>query len=182
MFWRNAPRRKNSGLPPWGRRLVFVLAAACLFGAGLRGADKLQQLQESFDRETHAAKKVKELDKLGQAQFMAADNEFKSGHVDSAVVIFEKYRDNVKAAFELLRKQEPDVDKHSSGYRQLELGIREGLREVEDSMLVAPEPMQPPLRIVHKDLLEMDDALINLLFPRRATEPQKVPPAPEAKP
>jgi hypothetical protein len=162
--------------------MVFMLAAACLFSAGLRGADKLKDLQNNFDKETHAGQKIKELDKLGQAQFMAADNEANSGHVDSAVLIFEKYRDNVRAAFELLRKQEPDVDKHSSGYRHLELGLREGLREVEDFMLIAPEPMQPPLRIVHKDLLEMDDALINLLFPRRAPEPQKVPPAPEAKP
>jgi hypothetical protein len=182
MFWKNAPRRKSSGSPPWSRRLVLVFIAACLFSSSLCGADKLKSLQDGFDRETHAGKKVKELDKLGQAQFAAADSEANTGHFDSAVLIFEKYRDNVRAAFELLRKQEPDVDKHSSGYRQLELGLREGLREVEDFLLIAPQPLQPPLQIVQKDLLEMDDALINLLFPRRANEPQKVPPAPEAKP
>ena len=71
-------------------------------------------MQDSFDRETHAGKKVKELDKLGQAQFTAADGEANTGHFDSAVLIFEKYRDNVRAAFELLKKQEPDVDKHSA--------------------------------------------------------------------
>ena len=182
MFWRNAPRRKSSGWPPWGPQFVLALVVACLFTSGLSAADKLKQMQDSFDRETHAGKKVKELDKLGQAQFTAADGEANTGHFDSAVLIFEKYRDNVKAAFELLKKQEPDVDKHSSGYRQLELGLREGLREVEDFLLIAPQPMQPPLQIVHKDLLDMDDALINLLFPRRTNEPQKVPPAPEAKP
>ncbi len=161
---------------------MLVLVAACVFSAGSRSADNLKELQDRFDRETHAGKKIKVLDKLGQAQFAAADADFNTGHSDSAVLIFEKYRDNVRAAFELLKKQEPDADKHPSGYRQLELGVREGLREVEDSLLVVPGPLQPPLQIVHKDLLDMDDALINLLFPRRVKEPQKVPPAPEAKP
>ena len=96
-------------------------------------------------------------------------------------LIFEKYRDNVRAAFELLRKQEPDADRHPGGYRQLELGLHHGFREVEDALLAVPDEIKPPLQIVHKDLLDMDDALINLLFPRR-TPPIIPPPAPEAKP
>ena len=60
--------------------------------------------------------------------------------------------------------------------------MRRGIREVEDTMQVAPPEVQPPLAIVHKDLLDMDDEMIRLLFPKRTPEPQKVPPAPEAKP
>jgi hypothetical protein len=64
----------------------------------------------------------------------------------------------------------------------LELELRHGIREVEDTLLVAPNDMRPPLEIVRKDLIEIDDALIRLLFPRRSKDPVKAPPAAEAKP
>jgi len=47
---------------------------------------------------------------------------------------------------------------------------------------VAPPEVQPPLQLVHRDLVDMDDEMIRLLFPRRTPEPEKVPPVPEAKP
>ena len=56
---------------------------------------------------------------------------------------------------------------HPGGYRQLELEVRQGIREVEDTLLAAPEDLRPPLEIVRRDLIETDDALIRLLFPRR---------------
>lgn len=139
-------------------------------------------MQDRFDKEDHAGRKVKELQRLAPAQFAAATDAGNAGNYIEVGLIFEKYRDNVRAAFELLKKQVPDADKHPGDYRQLELGLRQGIREVEDTLLVVPEPVKPPLQLVRKDLLDMDDALINLLFPRRTPEPVKVPPAPEAKP
>jgi len=53
---------------------------------------------------------------------------------------------------------------------------------VEDMLLIAPDAVRPPLQIVRRDLLDMDDALINALFPRRTPEPVKVPTSPDAKP
>jgi hypothetical protein len=139
-------------------------------------------MQEHFDKEDHAGRKIKELQKLGPAQFAAATDAGNAGNYVEVGLIFEKYRDNVRDTFELLKKQVPNADKHPGDYRQLELGLRQGIREVEDTLLVAPEAVKPPLQIVRKDLLDMDDALINLLFPRHTSEPAKVPPAPEAKP
>ncbi|HUL34674.1 MAG TPA: hypothetical protein VL128_12370 [Candidatus Eisenbacteria bacterium] len=139
-------------------------------------------MQEKFDRQQHAGTKVKDLKKLAAAQFAAVDDASHKGDFNAVGLIFEKYRDNVRVTFELLRKQEPDADRHPGGYRQLELGVREGIRELEDTMLVAPEAIQPPLEIVHKDLLDMDDALINLLFPRHPPRPVHQPTAQESKP
>jgi hypothetical protein len=96
--------------------------------------------------------------------------------------IFEKYRDNVRTAFELLRKEEPDPDRHGNSYRQLELQVRRGVREVEETLVVVPDPVRPPLQIVRQDLISFDDELIRLLFPRRTKDLQKVPSPPEAKP
>jgi hypothetical protein len=153
---------------------------ACV--AGFATADKLKELQEQFDRESHAGGKIKDLQKLGALEFDAAVQASKAGDYVTVGLIFEKYRDNVWQAFELLKKQQPDADHHPGGYRQLELEVRQGIREVEDALLVAPGEFRPPLEIVRKDLIDTDDGLIHLLFPRRSKELVKVPPAAEAKP
>lgn len=163
---------------------MFILASAVLLSCAVAPAavDKLKELQAHFDRENHAGAKIKDLQKLGAAEFDAATQASKSGDYVAVGLIFEKYRDNVRQAFELLRKQEPDADRHPGGYRQLELEVRQGIREVEDTLLVAPEEVHPPLEIVRKDLIETDDTLIRLLFPRRSKDPEKVHPSAEAKP
>ena len=161
--------------------MALLLAAAGLCCAGSHATENLKDLQDRFDHESQAGKKIKQLQKLGQAQFAAASDASHSGNFVEVGLIFEKYRDNARAAFELLRKQEPDADRHPGGYRQLELGLRQGIREVEDALLAVPDEIKPPLRIVHKDLVDMDDALINLLFPRR-TPPVNPPAAPAVKP
>ena len=152
--------------------------AAALLCPGARAAtDKLKELQEHFDRATHAGAKIKDLQKLGAAQFDAATQASKADDFVAAALIFEKYRDNVRQAFELLKKQEPDADRHPGGYRQLELEVRQGIREVEDTMLVAPDEVRPPLELVRRDLIQTDDGLIRLLFPRRSKDPATVTPA-----
>ncbi|HTZ48527.1 MAG TPA: hypothetical protein VMH20_13095 [Verrucomicrobiae bacterium] len=155
--------------------MLFVCGAAC-------GVDRVEELQKSFDKDTHAGSKIKTLEKLSNAQFDVTRKAGAAGDFNTVGFTFEKYRDNVRACFDLLKKQEPDADKHSGDYRRLELQTRRGIRELEDALLTAPPEVHPPLEIVHKDIVDMDDELIRLLFPKRTTEPVKVPPAPEAKP
>lgn len=180
MFLRKGQRRRNS----WeaARRAGTLLVLTFLIAnPGVRGAgEKVKELQDRFDKEARADGKIKTLEKLSLAQFEVADQAGKTQDFSAVGLIFEKYRDNVRTAFELLRKQEPDADRHSKYYRQLELELRRGIRETEETMLIAPQEVRPPLDIVHTDLLRIDDELINLLFPRRTKDPVKVPPAGEA--
>jgi hypothetical protein len=157
--------------------VIFLLVCSSLFAA-----DKVKELQDRFDRDPHAASKIKTLDKLSQAQFESATKADQTGDYTTVGFIFEKYRDNVRTAFELLRKEEPDADRHADSYRQLELQVRRGVREVEETLLAVPDPVRPPLQIVRQDLVSFDDELIHLLFPRRTKEPRKAPAPPEAKP
>jgi hypothetical protein len=161
--------------------LWAVVCAILLIARMGVGLDKLSELQGHFDKETHAGSKIKALEKLGDAQFDTARKASAAGDFNTVGFTMEKYRDNVRACLELLKKQEPDADRHPGGYRQLELQARKGIREVEDALLTAPPEVRPPLEIVHKDMLDMDDELIRLLFPRRTPDPQRVPIAPEEK-
>lgn len=162
------------------RAAVCALLALTVIGA--QGADKVKELQDRFDKESHAGGKIKALDKLADAQFDADRKAGDAGDYSTVGLTLEKYRDNVRATFGLLKTQEPDAERHSSGYRQLELQVRRGIREVDDAMKTAPVEMRPPLEIVHRDLIDIDDELIRLLFPRRTQDPEKVPTAPRAQP
>ncbi len=182
MFSKNGPKKRdragNASLA------IFVFASTLLFLAcsGLLATDKLTDLQDRFDHDPRADSRVKTLDKLSLAQFESAAKAGQTGDYSTVGLTFEKYRDNVRTVFELLKKQQPDADRHANPYRQLELQVRRGVREVEETILIAPDPVRPPLEIVRQDLITMDDELIRLLFPRRTKDPQKVPSPPEVKP
>ena len=140
------------------------MAALC----GVAGAaDKLSDLQARFDSETNGVHKAKMLQRLGDAEFEEAIRAEKSGDYSTVDLIMEKYRDNVRAASQVLEKENPDAERHSNGYRQLEMHIQKGLRQVDEILLVAPAEYKPPLQIVRMDLLTFDDELLRFLFPRK---------------
>ena len=150
--------------------LTVLLAAALLCAGTSFAVEDLAQLQKRFDAEHDGVRKAKLLQKLGDAQF-AKEREYARANDYSAVgLMMEKYRDNVRVAFDALKKQHPDAEKHSSGYRQLEIHVGVGIREVRDVILAAPEPYRPPMQLVEDDLKAMDRELLQLLFPRRPGE------------
>jgi hypothetical protein len=153
----------------WG--LLFFLATLPQVAA-----QSLPDLQERFDRETNAVPKAKLLGKLGDAQFEEARRAGKAGEYDALGLTLEKYRDNVRAALETLKKQRPNAEKQSNGYRQLEMHVRKGIREVDETILVSPEGYKPPLQIVRQDLISMDDEMLKMLFPRRPLEKHEAAP------
>lgn len=144
--------------------------------------ESVAELQARFDRETDSVRKAKILVRLGDAQFEKARRAGKEDDNNTVDLTLERYRDNVRAALEALKKQHPDAEKHSNGYRQLEIHLRNGIREVEDSMIAARAPYKPPLEIVRQDLIAMDEELIKLIFPRRPADRHPPTPPPEKQP
>jgi hypothetical protein len=154
--------------------LAVAFLAICFLSAAipatLRPAETLEQLQEKFDKETDAVHKAKLVQKLGDAQFEKEREATRTGDFVTAGLVMEKYRDNVRAALEALKKAHPQAEKHPNGYKQLEFHTGQGLREVRDVILAMPEPLRPPMQAVENDLKEMNMELLKLLFPRRPGE------------
>jgi len=163
-------------------RLAVLASSMVLAGSVLAVADRLAQLQEQFDRETRGVAKAKLLQKLGDAQFQAARDAQLVNDYSAMDLTLEKYRDNVRAASDALRKEKLDAERHSNGYRQLEMHVRKGIREVDEILLVVPEEYKPPMQIVRQDLTTMDDELLRLLFPRRPQQTPQTPSSPEKQP
>src|SRR5258708_11829406 len=159
-----------------GHRSAIVGLSVFLVMQPAGKAQSLADLQVRFDREPSGVQKAKLLGKLGDAQFEEARRAGKAGEYDALGLTLEKYRDNVRATVETLKKQHPNAEKQSNGYRQLEMHVRKGIREVDETILVSPEGYKPPLQIVRQDLIEMDDELLKMLFPRRPVEKHEAAP------
>ena len=155
--------------------VAIVLATALLFAGAAPAVDDLDALQRRFDAERDGVRKAKILQKLGDAQFARERQAAKANDYSTVGLVMEKYRDNVRAAVEALKTQHPDAEKHSSGYRQLEIHVGVGIREVQDVILAMPEPLRPPMELVRKDLTAMDVELLRMLFPRRPGERSTAP-------
>jgi hypothetical protein len=148
--------------------LEICLTAAMISGPALLAADKIAELQAHFDHENNPVHRAHLLEKLGDAQFDETRRAFKASDMVTVGIVLEKYRDNVRVALEGLRKRHADAERDARGYRQLEIHVRRGIREVDEILLIAPEQFQPPLRIVRNDLDVMDTELIHMLFRYRA--------------
>jgi hypothetical protein len=155
------------------RRLTLglCLGVTMISSPLLVAADKIPELQSHFDHESNPLHKAHLLEKLGDAQFDETRRAFKANDMVTVGVVLEKYRDNVRVALEGLQKRHADAERDARGYRQLEIHVRRGIREVDEILLMAPQEFQPPLRIVRNDLDAMDTELIHMLF-RHRTEPE----------
>jgi hypothetical protein len=166
------------------RTSLFALGGiALLAGSFLATAatDKLSDLQARFAHETNSVQKARLLAKLSAAQFEETRRLEKAGDFNSVGLLWEKYRDDARSTFEALKKQHPDAERHSNGYRELEVGLREGIREIDQTRIIAPPEFRPPLMIVRGDLATMDDEVLRMLFPRRSIDPPP-PPSQETPP
>jgi len=75
--------------------------------------ESVAELQAKFDRENNSVRKAKLLVKLGDAQFEESRRAGKAGDNNAVDATMEKYRDNVRAALDALKKQHPDAEKHA---------------------------------------------------------------------
>ena len=166
-----------------------IIAASCVFMVPCAVAgklptekEKLADLQARFDKESNAVHKAKLLTRLSAAQFDETRRLEKLGDFNSVGLLWEKFRDNARVTLEGLKKQVHDAERHVGGYRELEIGLREGIRELEQTMLLVPPEYRPPLDIVRADLSTMDDEVLRLLFPRRSIDVPALPSPPEKQP
>jgi len=167
--------------PREARRLALSMLLAALCGVA-GAADKLSELQARFDSETNGVHKAKMLQKLGDAEFEEASRAEKASDYTTVDLLMEKYRDNVRAASQMLKKENPDGERHPNGYKQLEMHVQKGLRQVDEILLLAPGEYKPPLQLVRSDLLTLDDELLRSLFPRKHENKPAAPAAPTGAP
>jgi hypothetical protein len=162
----------------WNARLLVILSAVALACLVVRAADKVSDLQARFDHETNSVHKAKLLEKLGDEQFAETRRASQANDYVTVGQVIEKYRDNAQVAMRALKKEHPNAERQMGGYKQLQIHIHRGIRELDEMLILAPLEYRPPLLLVRQDLVSMDDELLLMLFPHRPEK--KKPAAPNA--
>jgi hypothetical protein len=154
----------------WPKSAAVLIAAVILAFPLLVLAQKPNDLQARFDHETNSVRKAKIFERLGDQQFSDARHASQARDYKTVAEIMEAYRNNARMVFNALKKEHPSAERQLSGYKQLQIHIHKGIREVDESLLVSPAEFKPPLTLVRQDLASMDDELLVMIFPRRPVE------------
>lgn len=162
------------------RHFLCAMALGVLGAGAARAAESVAELQARFDREPDSVRKAKLLQKLGDAQFEQAKREGQAGNYDAVNKLFATYRDNARAALEALKKTRPDAERHSGGYKHMQIHVRKAERVLHETILTTPDEARGQLEPIRQELDKMQEELIRLLFPRRPGE--KPVPAPKPSP
>ncbi len=168
-------------MPARSARALILLTVVSLSWP-LSGADKLSELQARFDHEPSSVHKARLFERLGDEQFAEARRASQARDFVTVGQTMESYRDNARVALNALKKEHPNAERQLSGYKQLQIHIHKGVREVDETLLVVPPEFRPPLELVRQDLSSMDDELLLMIFPRRPGEKRPVTPVPEMEP
>lgn len=164
----------------WVSRVLLTASVALCALVAFAASDTLADLQARFDRETDSVRKAKLFNKLGDKQFDETRRASRERDYQVVGLVMEKYRDNARIALDALKKDHPNAERHTGGYKPLQMHVHRALRELDELIIVSPAEYRPPLELVRQELLAVDDDLLKLLFPRRL-EPKK-PEAPSAPP
>jgi hypothetical protein len=153
-------------------RLRFAIAcAACASllaaGAFAQGRDSRDKNnpEAQYDNESNPIRRAKILGKFAPVEVTAAADEIKNDQNDQALAVLQRLRDQVRETFQALNAMGVDPVKHSSGFRELQIGVRESIRRLDDVVFALPVDDRPPFEEVRMNLNEVETSLIDLLFP-----------------
>jgi hypothetical protein len=78
-----------------------------------------------------------------------------------------KYRDEAALCMKELDAKVADPEKHSGGFKELEISVRQSLRRLDELLVSMTAEEQKPFLEVREDLDRMNRHLVRELFPRQ---------------
>jgi hypothetical protein len=147
-------------LRPWSAVLLILLFAGC---ASAR--DNLAELRSKFARDPDPVHRAKLMRQLGRAEFDAIRKAIDGGQFAEALSILQQYRDESQWCAKALDDKESDPAKHSNGFKQLQISVRESLRRLDGLLVGFTADQQQPFLEIRMDLDELNRHLLRELFP-----------------
>jgi hypothetical protein len=120
-----------------------------------------------YESEMDSVGRAKALGKLGRAEIQAAREAADAGNFDAALRYLKDYSDQAHAGQDDLVKTGVNAEKHSNGFRQLQISVRESVRAIRELAGQVPFAQRQPFDALRQDLETLDQKLILELFPRQ---------------
>ncbi len=140
--------------------------------------DSLDQSKARYDKETNPVHKAKILVKLGDFQFQAVRSEIEAGKPDEGLKDLENLRDECTTTHDALKATGTDPESKSSGFKELQITVRETLHRLRELMAGLSGDDQKPYAKVRAQFEELDNQLVRELFPRQPGSNTKPSPKP----
>jgi hypothetical protein len=125
------------------------------------------EFRARFERDTDPLHRAKMMPQLGEAEFQQIDKDVAAGNLAEALEVAREYRDQVQSCEKALDAKEADPEKHPSGFKQLQISLRQSLRRLDEMMVTITGDEQVPFIELRKDLDQLDRHLIRELFPNQ---------------
>ena len=159
-----------------GRRTLGIVLSALVLAVPMLSQTGVSELQQRFERESDPVRKAKIMPQLGDAEFQEIQKDIGSDHFADALAMLRRYSEQARSCLKGLDATGVDAEKHSSGFRQLQISLRESLRRLDAIIASLSTDEQPGFTEIRTDLDEMSRHLIDELFPHGTRPAAKSPP------
>jgi len=163
-----ASGRGSLAAPPM---LMMILAATlltALLPRAARAEESEVKIEAQYQNEHDPVRKAKLLAKLGPLEVRRARDYLEMNDEEHALATLGHFRDEVRNTTGALSAARADAEKHPSGYKELQIGLRETIRRLNDVVLALPVEERPTFESVRSDLVAMQGDLFEALFPTAA--------------
>ena len=144
--------------------LAFAMVTACL---AAQEYHTTEQWRAKFEHEADPVHKAKLLLSLSESEFKDAESALANDKAAESLDILKKYLDEAQSCQKALEEKFPDAEKHSNGYRQLQISLRGSLRRLDAMIVGLNEDDRKPFVEIRGQLDEIDRHLIHILFPKQ---------------
>jgi len=157
------------------RRLPYTvvpLLVAALLTAGDACAarmvqDRVAQRAAQFDRESDPVRKARAFPRYGDELLKLLREQLKKETYAPALETLERYLTNASLAHKGLKESGINAERKSNGFRQLQIHLRQSIRQVEEAARSAPFADRDRYEAIRREIEQMNRDLINMLFPRQ---------------
>jgi len=144
--------------------LALAMVTACL---AAQEYHTTEQWRAKFEHEADPVHKAKLLLPLGESEFKDAESALANDKAAEALDILKKYLAEAQSCEKALEEKFPDAEKHSNGYKQLQISLRGSLRRLDAMIVGLNEDDRKPFVEIRGQLDEIDRHLIHILFPKQ---------------
>lgn len=159
------------GLLHFAQACILVL----LLGAPTQNSrvqNDLAKYKLNYDHATDPVARAKAVEKLGHEEYVAARQALDAGKLTEALQFLKDYNEQVNETHDALVKAGADPVKHSNGFRQLQISVRERERDLRELINRVGFAQRQPFDTLGNALDELNQKLILELFPRRSPNKQ----------
>ena len=147
--------------------ILLALAAGWLWWPTLpaRAEDLHSKLEAQYQSESDPVRKAKIVAKLGHFEIEQSRSDLKAGDEEKALAVLERYNDEVRKTAEALTASGIDPERRPAGFKELQISLREFIRQLDDLILTLPFDKRPWFQAVRSDMSATQNSLFDALFP-----------------